>query len=111
LDPFIFWALIACVVLALIIYAMVSAKLRTRKANKLRREAMPVVPSSLRAGVIYTVFLSNGSVFRDVKISGLTEAPLGPYADFPLESWLVLERLDGKRVFVKPRTVRYFEEL
>ena len=111
MDPFIFWALIACVVLVLIIYSMISSKLKTRRANRLRREAMPVVPTSLRAGILYTVFLSNGSVFREVKISGLTEAPLGPYADFPLESWLVLERADGKRVFVKPRTVRYFEEL
>jgi hypothetical protein len=72
---------------------------------------MPVVMLSIRAGVSYNVFLTNGSTFKSVKVVGLTDAPAGQFVNFPLESWLVLERADGKRVFIKPAAVRYFEEL
>jgi len=110
MDPFVFWAWIVGIVIALIIYGIVSSKLRQRKIERLRREAMPVVPNSVRAGVTYNVYLSNGRAFTSVKVVGLTEAKAGQFVDFPLESWLVLEQTDGKRIFVKPSSVRHFEE-
>lgn len=64
MDPFIFWAFIVLLVLALIIFGMVSAKLRQRKLRRLRREAMPVVSHAIRAGIVYNVFLSNGTISR-----------------------------------------------
>ena len=70
---------------------------------------MPVVAQSVRAGIHYDVFLSNGITFKAVNIVGLTEAPLGQFVEFLLKSWLVWERADGKRVFVKPSSVRFFE--
>ena len=72
---------------------------------------MPVVSQAIRAGVLYNVFLSNGTIFKGVKVLGLTDAPMGQYVDFPLESWLVLEQASGKRVFTKPASVRLFEDL
>jgi hypothetical protein len=111
MDPALLWAVIVAVVLVLIIASMVNSKLRQRKTQRLRREAMPVVPQSVQAGVSYKVFLNNGSIFEDVKVVGLTDQPAWQFVDFPLESWLVLERMDGKRIFVKPASVRYFEEL
>lgn len=111
MDPGLLWAIIVGTVVLLIIYGMVSSKLRQRKLRRLRQEAMPVVPQSVKAGVLYNVFLNNGSIFKSVKVLGLTEAPAGQFVDFPLESWLVLEQHNAKRVFVKPSAVRYFEEL
>jgi len=111
MDPFIFLVWIVGIIVALIIYGIVSSKLRARKLARLRREAMPVVAQSIRSGQPYNVFLNNGATFKNVKVAGLTEAPAGQFADFPLESWLVLEHADGKRVFVKPTSVRFFEEL
>jgi len=105
------WALIVGTVLVLIIYGMVSSRLRERRVRRLRREAMPIVEQSVRAGVTYNVQLTNGTLFKSVKLIGLTESKLGQFADFPLESWLVLELESGKRVYVKPASARYFEEL
>lgn len=111
MDPYVFWTGMVGIIVALVIYGMISSRLRQRKIERLRREAMPVVPNSVRAGVRYAVFLSNGRCFKDVTILGLTEAKASPPVDFPLEPWLVLEQADGKRVFVKPASVRHFEEL
>ena len=105
------WAVIVGAVLLFIAYGIVSAKFRQRKMLRLRNEVMPVVPLSIRVGVTYKVLLSSGSRFSAVKVAGLTEAKLGQFAEFPLQSWLVLERTDGKRIFVKPASVRYFEEI
>ena len=110
MDPFILWAFVVVTVILLVIFGMVSSRLRQRKIRRLRREAMPVVPSSIRPGVVYNVFLNNGTMFKCVRVVGLTDAPLGQYVDFPLESWLVLEKQDGKVVYVKPTSARYFEE-
>lgn len=111
MDPGLLWAIIVGAIVLLIIFGMVRSELRQRKLRRLRKAAMPVVSQSVKAGVHYNVFLSNGSIFKSVKVSGLTEAPSGQFVDFPLEAWLVLEQSNGKRVFVKPSAVRYFEEL
>ena len=111
MDPGLLWAIIVGTVVLLIIYGMASSRLQQRKLRRLRQKAMPVVSQSVRAGVQYNVFLSNGSTFQEVKVVGLTAAPAGQFVGFPLESWLVLERIDGKRVFIKPTAVRFFEEL
>jgi hypothetical protein len=111
MDPFLVWSFIVGAVVILIIYGIVSSKLRQRKMQRLRQEAMPVVSAAIRAGIVYNVFLSNGSVFESVKVLGLTDAPMGRFVEFPLESWLVLEQPNGKRIFTKPTAVRYFEEL
>lgn len=111
MDPALPWAVIVGVIVLLIVFGMVSSRLRKRKVRRLRQDAMPVVTQSVRVGIQYNVFLSNGSTFKAVKLVGLTEAPTGQSVEFPLESWLVLERADGKRVFVRPSSVRFFEEL
>jgi hypothetical protein len=110
-DPFIVWAFIVGGIVVLVLFGIVSSNLRNRKIRRLRREVMPVVDRAIRAGVRYNVFLSNGTVFRDVQVLGLTDAPVGRFVDFPLESWLVLAQMNGKRVFIKPGSVRLFEEL
>jgi hypothetical protein len=111
MDPFLVWALIVGTITLLIIFGIVSSKLRARKIQRLRREAMPVVDQAIRAGVRYNVFLSNGTTYRDVQVLGLTDAPMGRFVVFPLESWLVLQQSNGKRVFTKPSSVRLFEEV
>lgn len=111
MDPFLFWASVVLFFIALIVYGIISSKLRDRNIRRLRRKAMPVVSESVRAGVKYDVYLSSGVKFLGVRIEGLTDAPLGQFVDFPLESWLVLVRQDGKRVLLKPGSVRYFEEV
>lgn len=111
MDPFILWAFVVIAIIAMIIFSMVSSRLRERKIRRLRRELMPVVPASIRSGVYYNVFLSNGTVFKGVKVVGLTDAPLGQRVDFPLESWLVLENPEGKAIYIKPSSARYFEEV
>lgn len=105
-----FWAIIVSVVILLVIYGMASSKLHEWKLRRHRRQVLPVVSMSAKSGIVCNVCLNSGFIFKEVKIAGLTEAPAGQFADFLLESWLVLEHVDGKRAFVKPSAVRYIEE-
>ena len=107
------WAAIVGTILLLIIYGIVSSQLRDRRVRRLARELLPEIADPIKADRSYKLVLTSGTVFTDVRFLGISRSEDGnaAYLPFPLQHWLVLEQPGGKRVFVRPSTVKYYEEL
>ena len=56
------------------------------------------------------VHLNNGKVFEQVKLSGFTDSTSvkGPFP-YELNSMVILEHLDGKRVMIQGKSIRMIE--
>ena len=107
------WAVIVSVVVLLIVFGITSSKVKARRTRKQLQRFLPDVPDFIQLDRSYRVVLSSGLAFPSVRFQGLS-SPLesGPqYPPFPLRQWLVLSKPDGKRIFVKPSAVRFYEEL
>ncbi len=110
-----FWAALAATVVGLILYGLVSTGLRSRRLRLASQAALPTLTEHLQADRRYNVFLSHGRTLSNVTFLGLSPThgysfPDLPDLPFPLAQWLILETEDGRRVFVKPHTVRLYEE-
>jgi len=112
-DASIVWAVIVSFVLLLIAYGIVSSKLSARRTRKRVARYLPEVSDHIQSGKAYRVLLSNGLVLPEVRFQGISSSTDrgADYLPFPLQHWLVLAKPDGKRVFVKPNAVRFYEEL
>jgi len=106
------WAGIAIVILALIVYAIVSNKIRNRRIRKAVARMLPRLVDHIQAGRRYNIFLSHGKTLLGVKFLGISE----PYEQhdshlpFPLCQWLIVEKDNGNRAYIKPMSVRYYED-
>ena len=107
-----FWAGIVSIVLLLIIYGIVSSKLRQRRVRKATEAMLPKLSQHFEAGRRYNVFLSHGQLFERVQFKGISEPPGQQYSPlpFPLCQWIVLQREDGKQLYIKPESIRYYED-
>jgi hypothetical protein len=108
----VFWFILASVVVILIIYGIVSSKLKDRKLRKATRAFLPALPDHIKAGKTYNVFMTHGQRFDGVKFLGLSEPydPNNQYLPFPLAQWLILEKSDGKKIYIKPTAIRFYED-
>ena len=106
-----FWAVLVSIGLLLIIYGIISSNLKDRRIRKLRKKTLPSIPETIKAGGTYNFYLSNGKEFKTMKVVGITDVQTQSYPLFPLDALLVVERQDGKKIFIKPTAVRYFEEV
>ena len=95
-----FWASIVLLVIGLIIYGIVSNKIKDRRLRKASRALLPALRDHITAGKRYNVFMSHGQRFDGVKFLGLSEPydPQNQFLPFPLAQWLILEKTDGRRV-------------
>jgi hypothetical protein len=91
----------------------VSSRLRDRRVRRLTRALLPEIKDHIKADKHYRIVLTSGSVLENVRFLGISHSQdkLAQYLPFPLQNWLVLEKPDGKRLFVRPNTVKYYEEL
>jgi hypothetical protein len=107
-----FWAGVVVLALGLIIFAIISIKLKDKKLRKATRELLPALRDHIAAGKKYNVFMSHGQRFDGVIFLGLSEPydPQNQYLPFPLAQWLILQKPDGKRVYIKPIAIRYYED-
>ena len=107
------WAVIVSVIVILSIYGIVSSKLRQRRAKRITQQYLPEIADHIKANSLYRVVLTSGTVFDGVRFVGIsrTEDSLNRYLPYPLQHWLVLEVKDKKRLFIRPNTVKYYEEL
>jgi hypothetical protein len=107
------WAAIVSVIVLLIVYGIVSSRLRDRRVRRLSKALLPEVTDHIKADRSYRIVLTSGTVFDNVRFLGISRSEDGaaPFLSFPLQHWLVLEQPSGKRVFVRPNTVKYYEEL
>ena len=100
------WAIIAVLVIALILYGLISSKLTERRKRKAREKALPYVADTIRVGTKYDVQMSDGRRFESVEIIGTNNPQDG---QFPLGGWdgLLVLRLDsGKKAYVRQSSVR-----
>jgi hypothetical protein len=73
---------------------------------------LPKLVDHIQAGRRYNIFLSHGKTLLGVKFLGISQ----PYEQndsrlpFPLCQWLILEKANGKRAYIKPMSVRYYED-
>ena len=105
------WAIIVTVIILMVIYAYISSKLTERKKRKLRAKTIPQVTETLKTGVSYNVFLSDGRSFKKIEILGGVE---GEDAGFSFANWdgmLVLKKENNKKVYIKMSSVRFVEEV
>ena len=106
------WAVLVSLIIILIVYGIVSSRLRARRLKRLTRELLPEVSDHFKAGTHYRIALTSGSIFENVRFLGISHVddPRAQHLPFPLQHWVVLEKSDGKRLFVKPHTIKYYEE-
>jgi hypothetical protein len=97
---------------AAIAYAIVVARLRARRVRSYRAQFLPEVRDFLRAGSTYRVVLSSGTVLDNLRFVGTTQAavPSGSSLRWLMTDWLAFARPDGRRLFLRPRTMKYYEE-
>ena len=107
-----FWQMIFSVVLIMIVWGIVSNKIEKRKMNKETTKIFPRISDHIKAGSEYNIFLSHGRMLTRVKFVGISVAYKAdnPYLPFPLSQWLIVEKSNGKRAYLKPESVRYYED-
>ena len=107
------WAVIIGCIILLIIYGIVSSKLKTRRLRRVTKELLPEVIDHIQVGRNYLVVLNSGSRLEGVQFVGLSKTAADPEESlpFPLQRWVILQRPSGKRTFVKPESIRYYEEM
>lgn len=105
------WAVIVGTIVLLVIYGIVSAKLKARRERVAREKLLPYVDETVRTGQRYIVHLSDGRTYRDVELLGTNDPASGQFALGGWEGMLVLKQASGKRVFIRQGSVRCVEEL
>lgn len=107
-----FWVIIVSIILLLITWGIVSSSFRYQRLKQTRESLLPIIPQHFQAGHLYTVFLSSGQKFERVRFLGTSPEYDQPYGSlpFPLCQWIVLERENGKLLYVKPESIRYYED-
>jgi hypothetical protein len=104
------WAVIVAGILLLILYGIVSSKLKARRQRKQREKSLPFVDDNIRPGVPYNVHLSDGKKYFGAQIVGTSDSTSGQFSIGGWEGMLVLMQSNGKRVFVRQSSVRCVEE-
>jgi len=104
------WAIIVGVIILMVIYGYVSSKISIRRKKKARAATVPEIASSIRTGVSYNIFLSDGRSFHNALILGSVE---GDDAHFSFANWegmLVIQQENKKKAYLKKSSIRFIEE-
>lgn len=104
------WAVIVGVIVLLILYAIVSSKLKARRIRIQREKSLPFIEDNVQPGVPYNVYLSDGKRFAGAQLLGTSDSAAGHYSIGGWEGMLVFMQANGKRVFVRQASVRCIEE-
>lgn len=108
----VFWAIFLTIVLVLVIFGLIKSARDKRKQKRLTERYLNEVDDYVRTGERYTVVLSDGRRFDYAKIIGYSKfsdsAMSGNY--MPTGHWLVLEMPDERRVYLRPGSIRFFEQ-
>ena len=107
-----FWAVVVSAILLMVVWSTISSKIKRRRIREATEKIFPKVPEHIRADHRYNIFVSNGKMFQDVRFIGISPAhdSSNPYLPFPLCEWLVVEKKNGKRAYLKPESIRYYED-
>ena len=107
------WLIIVGFIVLVIVWAYVASEVRAYRQRKAVRALLPEVHEHLTVNKHYRIHLSNGDVLENVRFVGISHpyGKGGEYLPFPLHDWVAVESADGKRSFIKPNTIRMYDEL
>ena len=107
-----FWAALCSIILILIIWGILASKARKRRIRNETQKMLPKVVDHIQADHRYNIFLSHGKTLVNVRFVGISNTlnERDPDLPFPLCQWLIVEKPDGKRAYLKPESVRYYED-
>ena len=107
------WLIIVGVIVLVIVWTYISSQVRTYRQRKAVRTLLPEVNEHLTVNKHYRVHLNNGDVLENVRFVGISRpyGRAGEYLPFPLHDWVAVESADGKRSFIKPSTIRMYDEM
>lgn len=107
-----FWAGLVSLIVLLIIWGIISSKVKNRRIRKATEKIFPKLMDHIQADHRYNIFLSHGKTLKNVRFIGISPGhdPQNPYLPFPLCQWLIVEKEDGKKAYLKPDTVKFYED-
>ena len=107
-----FWAILVSGIVLLVIWGIIASKVKQRRIRRATEKIFPKVEDHIQADRRYNIFLSHGKTLQNVKFVGISPAhdQHDPYLPFPLCQWLIVQKADGKRAYLKPESVRYYED-
>ena len=106
------WAAIIISVLVLILWGIIAHKITQRKLRKATAELLPTLVDHIQVGRRYNIFLSHGKMLKNVQFLGISPAHDANevFLPFPLCQWLIVLKETGRKAYIKPQSVRYYEE-
>jgi hypothetical protein len=107
-----FWAALVSGIVLLVIWSIIANKVKHRRIRKATERIFPKIEDHIQADRRYNIFLSHGKTMQNVKFVGISPAhdQDNPNLPFPLCQWLIVEKPNGKRAYLKPESVRYYED-
>ena len=107
------WMIIVGFIFLLVVWAYVASLIKDRRYRSAVRDLLPEINDHLKLNTIYRVHLSSGRILENVRFVGISRpyGKAGEYLPFPLHDWVAVEHEPGKRTFIKPSTIRIYEEI
>ncbi len=107
-----FWAVFLSLIFVMILCGVISSKMESRKIRKATREIFPEVTDHIQADRRYNIILDHGKSLDNVRFIGISTGydRYNAYLPLPLHQWLIVEKIDGTKAYVKPDTVKYYED-
>jgi hypothetical protein len=107
-----FWAIFCSAVFVLIVWGIITSKIKQKRIRREAEALLPRIKDHISANRYYNVALNDGTLFKNIKFIGISDRhdESGGILPFPISEWLILEKEDGKRVYVKPQSIRYYED-
>lgn len=107
-----FWAGLVTLIVLWIAGAIVASKIKNRRIRRATEKIFPKLADHIQADRRYNIFLSHGKTLQNVKFIGISPAhdQGNPYLPFPLCAWLIVEKANGKKAYLKPDTVKFYED-
>ena len=106
------WVIILSAFIVLIVLAGITSKRDARRVKRATDNLLPTLKQEFEPGRRYHVFLSHGQRFERVQFLGISTPPdvSSQFLPFPLCEFVILQRESGERIYVRPDSIRYYEE-
>jgi hypothetical protein len=105
----VFWAVVICVILFLIIYSYISSKIEEKKRKVQREKYFPILDFDISSHVKYNFEMNNGRKFFAMEVIGSLDGS-DAVPDF-MHGFMVLKNEAGKRIFIRQAAIRSIEEI
>ena len=106
------WPIIISVLILMFVWGIISSRLKRRRIRKATEKLFPKVVDHIQVDHRYNIFLSHGKTLENVLFVGISPDfdNNNPCLPFHLCQWLIVEKENGKKAYIKPQSVRYYED-